>query len=59
MAPPDSMEDVELGPPKTGASTINRAQSALDRSTDPFAEREGKTLVWRNVNMKLVSGASF
>ena len=34
---------------------LNRGESVLDRHTDPFAPREGKTLVWRNVNMTLVS----
>jgi hypothetical protein len=28
---------------------------ALDVQTDPFAPRVGKTLVWRNINMTLVS----
>ena len=27
----------------------------LDKHTDPFATREGKTLLWRGVNMTLVS----
>ena len=26
----------------------------LDGHTDPFALREGKTLIWKNVNMTLV-----
>jgi ABC-type multidrug transport system ATPase subunit len=29
--------------------------TSLDPHTDPFAKREGKTLMWRNVNMTLVS----
>lgn len=48
--------DVEVGidaatnkAPKYGS----RAASVLEPSTDPFAPREGKALVWRNVNMKL------
>lgn len=33
----------------------SRKTSTLDKHTDPFAEREGKTLLWKNVNMTLVS----
>jgi hypothetical protein len=33
---------------------IESELSMPDRHTDPFAQREGKTLVWRNVNMTLV-----
>lgn len=29
--------------------------SVLDPHTDPFAERNGKTLIWKNVSMTLVS----
>lgn len=36
------------------APPAHRASSVLHHSTDPFAYREGKTLVWRNVNMTLV-----
>ena len=32
-----------------------RQNSILDRHDDPFATREGKTLVWRNIQMTLVS----
>eukprot|EP00934_Nitzschia_sp_Nitz4_P005064 Nitzschia sp. Nitz4//scaffold82_size85912//3498//7449//NITZ4_005123-RA/size85912-processed-gene-0.90-mRNA-1//1//CDS//3329558781//5054//frame0 len=32
---------------------ISRKVSALDSSADPFAARDGKTLLWRNVNMVL------
>jgi hypothetical protein len=32
-----------------------RQESVLDRSADPFAKREGKTLLWRNVNMTLAA----
>lgn len=31
-------------------------RSSLDRADDPFAEREGKTLTWRNINMTLEAG---
>jgi len=34
---------------------LPRQTSTLDDQDDPFAFREGKTLVWRNVNMTLVS----
>lgn len=33
-------------------SKVNRKQP---NPSDPFARRQGKTLVWRNVNMTLVS----
>ncbi len=45
--------DVEGGSGSHGR--IDRSVSTLERSTDPFAEREGKALVWRHVNMTLVS----
>jgi hypothetical protein len=32
----------------------NKKSSMLDESDDPFAFREGKTLMWRNINMTLV-----
>lgn len=37
-------------------STTGKPQdnSDLDRHTDPFAVRKGKTLLWTNVNMTLV-----
>jgi ABC-type multidrug transport system ATPase subunit/ABC-type multidrug transport system permease subunit len=34
---------------------VDRSVSTLERSTDPFAEREGKALVWRHVNMTLAA----
>jgi hypothetical protein len=36
----------------------NTMMSMLTVSDDPFAPREGKTLLWKNVNMTLVSRAS-
>lgn len=37
------------------AKNLDRGKSGvLDSHTDPFAPREGKTLVWKNVNMTLV-----
>jgi len=32
---------------------FGRSESVLDPSTDPFAKREGKTLLWRNISIKL------
>ena len=34
---------------------LGRKMSTLDSHVDPFAEREGKTLVWKNVNMTLAA----
>ena len=35
---------------------LKHAQSSvLDVHTDPFSPREGRTLVWKNINMTLVS----
>jgi hypothetical protein len=33
---------------------LNHQSSVLDRRDDPFAPREGKTLIWKDVNMTLV-----
>jgi hypothetical protein len=33
---------------------LNHQVSVLDRQDDPFAPREGKTLIWKDVNMTLV-----
>ena len=33
---------------------LSKESSVLPASDDPFAPREGKTLLWRNVNMVLV-----
>lgn len=41
----DEVIDVEAG---------GKGGQELDHHTDPFAFREGKTLVWKNVNMTLV-----
>ena len=37
------------------APTKNDRNESLPESDDPFAHRQGKTLIWRNVNMNLVS----
>jgi len=49
--------DAETGVPERElkASIDQLQESALDRHTDPFAIRKGKTLVWSNVNMTLSS----
>lgn len=50
-----AVDAMELGTdPTRNKKTINTKESALDKHTDPFAQREGKTLVWKNVNMILV-----
>jgi hypothetical protein len=33
---------------------VSRQASVLDRHDDPFAPREGKTLIWKDINMTLV-----
>ena len=35
-------------------SIMRKKSSVLETSDDPFAIREGKTLLWRNINMTLV-----
>jgi hypothetical protein len=37
---------------------MSKKSSMLAVSDDPFAPREGKTLLWKNINMTLVSHAS-
>lgn len=37
------------------ASFKHSESSNMIRHEDPFAQREGKTLTWQNVNMELVS----
>jgi hypothetical protein len=39
-------------------SKFSRNASTLAVSADPFAAREGKTLLWRNINMTLVRNVS-
>jgi hypothetical protein len=39
---------------ETTKDDMNRQGSALDRHDDPFEPREGKTLIWKDVNMTLV-----
>ena len=42
---------------EVGVKPLSRETSSigLDAKEDPFARRDGKTLLWRNVNMILVS----
>ncbi len=40
---------------KPVAWDITQNSIDLEASIDPFASRDGKTLTWQNVNMKLVS----
>jgi hypothetical protein len=39
---------------KDSNMTDDSSKSILDSRDDPFAQRDGKTLTWQNVNMKLV-----
>jgi hypothetical protein len=41
--------------PSANGRISKKGSSMSTGSDDPFAPREGKTLVWRNVNMTLVS----
>ena len=52
----ETVVDVEGGDSLTAGaeSKLSRNESMLEGHTDPFAPREGKTLVWKNVNMTLV-----
>jgi hypothetical protein len=59
-SPPSLNGDAEEGPGRIPARPIvqrkmtSKKSSMLAVSDDPFAPREGKTLLWRNVNMTLV-----
>jgi len=49
---PEEVQDVEVG--KRLTKKLSKKQSStLDNHDDPFAAREGKTLLWRNINMTL------
>jgi ABC-type multidrug transport system ATPase subunit len=50
----ETNNDLEEG---TSTSQFIPRASTLEPSTDPFAAREGKTLVWRNVDMKLAASS--
>lgn len=45
---------VVVEPVNNNLVLLDRRTSTLQQSTDPFAPREGKALVWRNVSMTLV-----
>lgn len=49
--------DTENGPAREKPKLGPKQSSVLDRHDDPFATREGKTLVWRNIQMTLVSAS--
>ena len=52
----DQSPDVEVGLDKGVESSVGRKKSVvLSPSEDPFAPRDGKALLWRNINMTLVS----
>ena len=51
----EANEDTDVEMDKEPASSYNRKVSTLDSHADPFAPRDGKTLVWKDVNMTLVS----
>jgi len=46
-------EDNEMGSEKKAA--LDHQLSMPSRHQDPFAVREGKTLLWKDINMRLVS----
>ena len=50
MTVPNTTNDMEAG--------FNKGEEVVvgDIRGDPFAEREGKTLTWTNVNMTLAAG---
>ena len=53
----DNMDMGMVNKPKLlgkSTKTVASAVSDLTSSDDPFAPREGKTLLWRGVNMTLV-----
>lgn len=52
VAPPrNSSNDLEMG--RNSKVLISKKSSVLASSDDPFATREGKTLLWRDINMVL------
>jgi hypothetical protein len=48
-------EAVPVEKKETVSMQPSTSMDALDPHTDPFAARDGKTLLWKNVNMVLVS----
>jgi hypothetical protein len=51
MSPKDADTDVEAGVQKP--TLVPRKSSVLATSDDPFALRDGKTLLWKDINMTL------
>ena len=50
----DSYDVEDPGYEKEPVASYDRKPSRLDTHADPFARREGKTLLWKDVNMTLV-----
>jgi hypothetical protein len=50
----DDIEAAKAEEPTDLSAKQDRSKSVLHTSTDPFATREGKALVWTKVNMTLV-----
>jgi hypothetical protein len=48
----DNSTDVE-----SVTSNLAKQVSTLNKKDDPFAPRDGKTLLWRNIHMTLVSAS--
>jgi hypothetical protein len=56
----DDLEaNASLASPSNSLGPRETPTAPLDANTDPFAPRVGKTLLWRNVNMTLVSSGYF
>jgi hypothetical protein len=55
--PPQKPEDTPTTESDTSLTDMLE-ESFTDKRDDPFALRQGKTLVWKNVNMALVSAAN-
>lgn len=48
-------DDSNANPLKSKSKAFSKKASHMSISDDPFAPREGKALLWKNVNMTLVS----
>ena len=51
--PPSSFSSKDLEVGRNSKVLISKKSSVLASSEDPFATREGKTLLWRDINMVL------
>jgi hypothetical protein len=49
-----SSSNSEPTPATDNAIEVGIEATVLDARDDPFAPRDGKTLLWRNINMTLV-----